>query len=110
MARLYLSVLIIDILSCERKDDIEKSACGICDPVNNISWLQELVNPADSDQSGNFIGTIWLEKYKDDDIFVTNMAMGSGGVAYYFFDCDGSSFIPENIDKFVIEMKLNIII
>ncbi|HNS30665.1 MAG TPA: hypothetical protein PKL52_09060 [Tenuifilaceae bacterium] len=110
MKRLFLIILIAGVLSCDKQNNCEISACGICNPSKNISWLKEMIDRAEADKSGNYIGTIWLEKSKNDDVFVTNMALGSGGIAYYFFDCGGNPYIPENIEQFTNEMKLNVII
>lgn len=86
------------------------SACGVKNPQKNIKWLSELIEKAEKDKTLNYFGTIWLEKYKGNDIFVTDMMMGSGGIAYYFFDCEGNSFVPENFLEFANNMKKDIII
>lgn len=55
---------------------------------------------AENDKTGNYIGTIWLIKYKGKDIFVTDMALGSGGIANYFFDCSGNHLIWRNGESY----------
>jgi hypothetical protein len=47
--------------------------------------ITELPPETITDKTGNYWGTIWLEKYKGQDVFVTNMGLGSGGIMYYFF-------------------------
>ena len=32
------------------------------------------------------------------ELFVTDMALGSGGIAYWVFDCDGELARPEDIE------------
>ena len=111
MKKLMLILILAGFLSCEQTNIYSKvSACGVDEPQKNLPWLVELIQKAQSDKTGNYLGEIWLEKYEGNDIFVTNMAMGSGGIAYYFFDCQGKSFEPTNINQFVAQMKLNTII
>jgi len=88
----FCSVLFFN--SC-KKEPKEKAtnACGVIDPAKNITWLVELIEKAKTDKTGNYLGEIWLEKFKGQDIFVTNMMLGSGGVMYWFFDCSGNHFI-----------------
>jgi hypothetical protein len=68
------------------------NACGVTDPAKNLPWLVELIEKAKTDKTGNYFGEIWLEKFKEQDVFVTNMMLGSGGIMYYFFDCNGNHF------------------
>ena len=76
------------------------TACGCEQPQENLSWLKELITKAENDKTGNCIGTIWLIKYKGKDIFVTDMALGSGGIANYFFDCSGNHLIWRNGESY----------
>ena len=59
-----------------------------------------MITKAENDKTGNYIGTIWLIKYKGKDIFVTDMALGSGGIANYFFDCSGNHLIWRNGESY----------
>jgi hypothetical protein len=89
-------------------------ACGVKEPQKNFPWLAEIIKKSENDKTGNYLGTIWLEKYKGEDVFVTNMMLGSGGVAYWFFDCSGNNIAPKgkdaDFDLFVTNMQLNIIV
>ncbi|MGQ7868302.1 hypothetical protein [Sunxiuqinia sp. sy24] len=82
-------------LSCEKEGNSyidplkEVSACGYNDPLNQLEWLNELANKSLDDKTGNYIGSIWLITYENSDIIVTDMALGSGGIAFYLFDCNG---------------------
>lgn len=112
-----ISILLIIapfiFLTCEKNNSYLNSninACGVINPQKNIKWLKELIEKAEIDQTGNYKGTIWLEKYKGDDIFVTDMMMGSGAILYYYFDCEGESFVPENSLEFAYNIKKNIIV
>lgn len=91
---------VADAVETTQPTDI--TACGVADPAKNLPWLAELIAKAEKDKvappytqgddykPGHYIGKIWLEKHKGRDIFVTNMMLGSGGIAYWFFDCDGN--------------------
>ena len=80
------------ITSCKNNED-SICACGVTEPAKKIPWIAELINKAETDETGNYWGRIWLEKFKEQDIFVTDMMLGSGGIMYYFFDCNGNHFI-----------------
>ena len=107
-----ISILIITIftLSCEDGDNtyikpLKKiSACGYNDPLNQLEWLNEVVNKSLDDKTGNYIGSIWIINHENSDIIVTDMALGSGGIAYYFFDCNGEQH--SNLEDLSLD-KLN---
>ena len=83
-----LLLFIFCLSSCnEDKDDV--TACGVNDPINDLAWLNEIVTMANTDQTGNYIGTIWLINYEGQESIVTDMALGSGGIKYWIFDCSG---------------------
>lgn len=90
------------------------TACNTKEPQKNLPWLAEMIAKAESDKTGNYEGTIWLEKYKGQDVFVTNMMLQSGGIAYWFFDCSGNNIAPKDkdtdFDSFMADMKLNVIV
>ncbi|MDR1335768.1 MAG: hypothetical protein LBK22_02940 [Tannerella sp.] len=82
------------MISCNSdKNEISgNETCETCGdrPQENLPWLKELIEKAKTDKTGNYLGSIWLEHYKGKDIFVTNMMLGSGGIANWFFDCSGA--------------------
>lgn len=68
--------------------------CGVNDPAKELVWLKDIIAKAEADRtnrtySGNYIGAIYLETFNDRDVFHTNMAMGSGGLAMRVYYCDG---------------------
>ena len=73
----------------------EITACGAVHPEKNLPWLAEFIEKAESDKTGHYVGQIWLEKFKEEDIFITDMMLGSGGVAYWYFDCSGNHFVSK---------------
>lgn len=71
-------------------------ACDSEDPLNELDWLNEFVSNALADKSGNYLGNIWIFRFSDNDIIATDMALGSGGILYHFFDCQGN--VPPKTD------------
>jgi hypothetical protein len=71
--------------------------CGCEQPLENLPWLKELIKKSKSNNADaiHYQGTIWLVKHKGQDIFVTDMMLGSGGVANWFFDCSGRHYTKE---------------
>lgn len=106
----FFLFLLIGGMGCNKEEptckNCELTACGVKDPQKNLEWLSKLIEKAENDKTGNYWGTIWLEKYKGNDVFVTNMALGSGGIMHYYFDCQGNSFVPESH----FDLKLNCVI
>ncbi|MDR3269316.1 MAG: hypothetical protein LBT83_09650 [Tannerella sp.] len=90
-----LIVILCCVLFFSCKQDVVET-CTACENEElreNLPWLGELISKAETDRTGNYAGFIWLEKYKGRDIFVTNMGLGSGGIMYRFFDCDGNHLV-----------------
>lgn len=103
-------VFFLALQSCKEEDT---SICGVDDPATELPWLSEIIVMAEIDTTGNYQGTIYLEHYNNIPVFFTNMAMGSGGVIGYWFNCDGSTFTIDDQGKFLSfsnSMKLNKII
>jgi len=83
------------ISSCSQKDSI----CGCENPQEELTWLKELIQKADTDKTGNYWGCIWHGKFRGKDIFITEMMLGSGGVAFWAFDCKGNHFVSHGCDE-----------
>jgi hypothetical protein len=111
MKKLIGFIVSLLLLSCSTKlqndegDMIEANsieACGCIHPQENLPWLKELIQKAEKDNTSNYLGCIWLEKTSaGKDIFVTNMMLGSGGVLYWFFDCEGNHYVFPGVEKCV---------
>lgn len=102
-------VILLVIAACNKS----KIICGVDDPATELPWLAEIIVLAETDTTGNYHGTIYLEYYNSSPVFFTDMAMGSGGVIGYWFNCDGNNFSIDDETEFltfVNGMKLNKII
>jgi hypothetical protein len=88
------------------------TVCGVIEPEKNIPWLAELIAKAETDKTGTYLGVIWLERYKDQDVFVTDMMLESGGLAYHVFDCEGNAATIDKADAqdFFNNLKKDIVI
>jgi len=85
---LIISLIVFLSLSCERNDNNENLICGVKKPLEELEWLKELVQKAETDTTGHYKGTIYLEKIGNEDAFFVEMSMGSGGIKGAFYNCD----------------------
>lgn len=117
----FIFLFLLIILSCDKEpDDIEVdaipvpgvdnykapcltlitvNACGVNDIGNNLPWLKEIITKSIDDKTGNYWGRIWCKKYNNQYYIVTDMMLGSGGLAYHTFNCAGE-FSPVNDIRF----------
>jgi hypothetical protein len=75
-------------------------ACGVNDIGHNLTWLSAIILTSMDDQTGNYLGKIWCKNYNGQDYIVTDMPLGSGGVAYHTFTCDGQEQVIDDEDFF----------
>ena len=68
--------------------------------TENLPWIEKLIALSTADNTGNYLGCVWLEKFEGMDVYVTNMAFGSGGVMYYYFDRSGASIILDSYSEY----------
>lgn len=71
--------------------------------------FREGYNPetiAETDTTGNYFGSIYLEQYLGDDIIFVQMPMGSGGIYGYWYNCDGTQIVFEDTTIFPKRDKL----
>ena len=104
---LIISVMVCGVVltSCNSQSELDSNEIislsnGHTLHLENLQWLKKLIDLSKNDKTGNYYGRIWLESFKGQDIFVTNMMLGSGGVMYYFFDYSGASIIVKSYEKY----------
>lgn len=102
----YTSFFLLAMFSCTSDTEIDDPASGhdiqnalrraqsLCDR-NSMVWLSDMLIKAEEDRTGkthkgNYIGVIALIKYKSQPVVYTNFGLGSGGIAFYLFDCNGN--------------------
>ncbi len=100
MKKLLMIMMLFLFLSCDKDVNFtENYICGCKAAKEELPWLKELINKANTDTTGNYKGTIWFLNYQGQDMFVTDMMMGSGGILYYYFDCKGDKIKWDTIDR-----------
>ena len=107
---IIVSLFFLFLNSCKEPKINAICACGVSDPARDLPWLAELIEEAKTDNTGNYVGVIWLEDYNRQDVFVTNMMLGSGGLLYHVFNCEGNRVSIEDAVDFFNNLKKNIVI
>ncbi|ODS82444.1 MAG: hypothetical protein ABS46_08875 [Cytophagaceae bacterium SCN 52-12] len=95
MRKYYLVVLLLPFIfsSCKKGTSSPAiSACGVKDPVNNLSWLKEIIDEAKRDGTAS-ITTIKKFEYEGDTYFTYYQAYQSC-MNCIIFDCSGARVIP----------------
>ncbi len=69
-------------------------SCRSTNPDQSLQWLKDIIVKAEEDKAtkkhlGNYMGKIFATSYQNQPVFYISMAMGSGGLAFYLFDCNG---------------------
>lgn len=70
------------------------TACGFANPEQSLLWLKDIIQKAEEDKltqkyNGNYMGKIFLTSYHNQPVFYIRMALGSGGIFAYVYDCNG---------------------
>jgi hypothetical protein len=91
MRRAYLIVTIFIIYNCNCVEKQEPDFCGVTDPKNELIWLKEIIDIAETHQDVNYIGAIYAEEYMENDVVFVEMSLGSGGLLGHWFNCDGTA-------------------
>jgi hypothetical protein len=93
-----LGIFLVFALGCdsgtEAEKTLDKGVCGVSNPTRDLGWLRDIISKAEQDKAsktyqGNYMGKIYLETYNGSPVFLCDMAMGSGGIGGYVFNCDG---------------------
>lgn len=106
-----LSAFIALSIGCS-SPQTDPQQCGVSNPIQELPWLNEIVNKAEVDKAtmaykGNYIGTIYMDTYKNRPVFMVKMMMGSGGLYGYLFGCDGKriAFTPEEVGTLFTDIE-----
>jgi len=101
MRRAYFLLILFIICNCNGVEKRDETFCGVTDPKNELIWLKEIIDIAETHQNVNYIGAIYAEEYMKNDVVYVEMSLGSGGLMGHWFNCDGTAlvFTPENLPK-----------
>ena len=93
------------------------SACGFANPDESLQWLKDIIVKGEEDietmkHMGNYKGIIYSTTYQNKPVFYIRMAMGSGGLAVYIFDCTGTrvTISPNDVLAFSLEAQKGVLI
>ncbi|MBC8153527.1 MAG: hypothetical protein H7Z72_11500 [Bacteroidetes bacterium] len=115
--------LIMTLLGCatssqNQEEPSPKLICGVKNPAQDLPWLKEIITKAEEDKAtgahqGNYLGTIYVDEFKNQPVFMVKMMMGSGGLYAYAFKCDGARLYFDKEGSptmfFDIEKKNNVL-
>lgn len=93
---LIISGVLLLSFSCEKNDNNGSVICGVRNPLEELVWLNELVQKANIDTTDHYKGTIYLEKVGDEDAFFVEMSMGSGAIMGGWYDYSGNIIHPND--------------
>lgn len=79
------------MLNCDRAEVKDETFCGVSDPGNDLIWLKEIIDIAETHQNLFYIGAIYDEEYLGIDVVYVEMSLGSGGLPGHWFNCDGTA-------------------
>lgn len=83
----YLSVILLVALltsSCKKSKKDDVVACGVANPIQNLTWLRQKVKLF---TGGPELNGVVLYKYKDSEIIQVNQSVSSK--AYDIYNCNG---------------------
>ncbi|MBS1574999.1 MAG: hypothetical protein JST09_06805 [Bacteroidetes bacterium] len=72
------------------------TGCNLSSPEQALQWLSDVIKKAEEDRMtkkymGNYMGKIFLTSYQSRPVIYIRMAMGSGGIYAYVYDCTGNT-------------------
>lgn len=95
---LMLGLIIISCNKDKTKDFKIIPACSVDNPTTDLDWLSEIISKAETDKTGNYLGNIWIKNYNGNDYIISDMMMGSGGVAFHCFNCQGEIEVVDDLE------------
>ena len=91
MRYIYFALVFCIIVNCNGVEKQKETFCGVADPKNELIWLKEIIDIAETHQDINYIGAIYAEEYLGNDVIYIAMMLGSGGLPGHWFNCDGTA-------------------
>lgn len=98
MKKTFLPILLLFFVfaSCKETED-PVLACGVADPVKNLSWLNEMINEI---ESSDFADNSFLvmSTYQNQTVFFVNYCcINCLSVAPIYLNCEGNIIEAEGI-------------
>jgi phosphoribosylformylglycinamidine (FGAM) synthase-like amidotransferase family enzyme len=84
--------------------------CGSANPEQSLLWLKGIIQKAEEDRltkkyMGNYMGKITSTSYRNEPVFYIRMALGSGGIYAYIYDCNGKTVYINPDDMLIFEQN-----
>ncbi|MEA5401827.1 hypothetical protein VB776_02795 [Arcicella sp. DC2W] len=106
-------VSILVFLACSKQEPINKSVCGVINPVSDLPWLKEFTEKMQKGDFGDCSRcTMYLEKYNSRDILVVEN-FPDDCVLCQVRECDGSYVKFKNFEEnqnFINGLRKDIIV
>jgi hypothetical protein len=101
MKPVYFILLFFILLNCDGIEEKDETFCGVSDPGNELIWIKEIIDIAETHQNFNYIGAIYAEEYLKNDVVYVEMSLGNSGLPGHWFNCNGTAliFTPNNLPK-----------
>lgn len=101
----YLSLILLFFLftSCEKSEEDDVTACGVANPIQNLTWLNQKVKLF---TGGPELNSVVLYKYKDSEIIQINQTVSSK--VYDIYDCNGQVIMfndANGLDSYIANRK-----
>lgn len=113
LTRLSLFFLLVIYLSCDKSDSPDDNAtkiCGVTDPVNQLPWLNDLINSRTSCEMYDG-AKIYSYTYNGKQMFyLSNGASSIYICAVSGYNCNGSRFDIVDLNEFASNRTNEILI
>lgn len=97
------SVFLLFTFCKEEKSEI----CGCENPTTELQWLNELIQKAETDTTGLYLGSIYFEVYNNEQMFYVLMPLEPvDHILKHWLDCNGNPILKEPSD-ILPQPKLN---
>lgn len=105
MKRILTIISILVFFTFCKKEETE--ICGCKDPKNELQWLNELIQKAETDTTGIYTGQIYYEVINNQEMFFVLMELDTinGNIKHWFY-CNGE-IINFTFNEEPRNMKLN---
>ena len=100
---LLLVLLVFLFASCKKSKKEDISACGVTNPIQNLTWLNQKVKLF---TGGPELNGVVLYKYNDNEIIQINQTVSSK--VYDIYNCDGKQMMfndADGLDDYIANRK-----
>ncbi|SFG35424.1 hypothetical protein SAMN04487988_10367 [Algoriphagus hitonicola] len=99
------ATMLVFSFSCQEKEN-PIQACGVENPVANLTWLNERVEELESTEFGRNYSYISEVLYQGQTLFMEGNCCPNCNSVFTYYDCQGNLFEDEIASTEVTENKL----